>query len=240
MLLDGKHAVIYGAAGPVGAAVASAFAREGARVSLAGRTVRKLDAVARMIASESGYVADVSQVDVLDERSVNHHVERISAAEGHLDICFNAIGDETQFGQLLELPFDEFIRPVSRLVAAQFIIATAVARPMIEQGSGVILTMTGSGVPTAGMGGVMTAWAAVDALSGQLARELGQHGIRVAWLRSNGVTANAEDEAERDRSMLNRSASLDDVGEVAAFLASDRAATMTGTAANITCGAEVP
>jgi 3-oxoacyl-[acyl-carrier protein] reductase len=63
---------------------------------------------------------------------------------------------------------------------------------MIERNGGVILTMTGSGVPTAGMGGAMTAWAAVDALSGQLARELGSHGIRVVWLRSNGLSVNGE------------------------------------------------
>src|SRR5207249_11568744 len=103
---------------------------------------------------------------------------------------------------------------------------------------GVILTMTGSGVPTADMGGAMTAWAAVDALCGQFARELGPHGIRVLWLRSNGVTANPDDSNERERSMLNRLATTDDVGDVAAFLASDRAAAMTATAANITCGAE--
>jgi 3-oxoacyl-[acyl-carrier protein] reductase len=94
-------------------------------------------------------------------------------------------------------------------------------------------------VPTADMDGAMTAWAAVDALSGQLARELGPHGIRVLWLRSNGVTTNGDNPIERTRSMLNRLASPEDVGNVAAFVASDRAATMTATAANITCGAEV-
>jgi NAD(P)-dependent dehydrogenase (short-subunit alcohol dehydrogenase family) len=112
---------------------------------------------------------------------------------------------------------------------------------MIHRNSGVILTMTGSGVPTAGMGGAMTAWAAVDALCGQLARELGPHGIRVLWLRSNGVAAEGEGDnpTERERSMLNRLASPTDVGNVAAFLASDQASTMTATAANVTCGAEV-
>ncbi len=112
---------------------------------------------------------------------------------------------------------------------------------MVHRNSGVILTMTGSGVPTAGMGGAMTAWAAVDALCGQLARELGLHGIRVLWLRSNGVVANGGDDnsGERERSILNRLATPDDVANVAAFLASDHAATMTATAANITSGAEV-
>ena len=239
MMLDGKHAVIYGAAGPIGAAVAHAFAREGARVSLAGRTREKLDSLAREIAAASGNVADVAEVDALNEQAVQRHAKRLAETVGGLDICFNAVGDETKFGRLVELPFDEFVRPITRLVTAQFLIATAVARQMIERNSGVILTMTGSGVPTAGMGGAMTAWAAVDALCGQLARELGPHGIRVLWLRSNGVIANGDNPTERERSMLNRLASPDDVGSVAAFLASDLAATMTATYANITCGAEV-
>ena len=240
MMLDGKHAVIYGAAGPIGAAVAHAFAREGARVSLAGRTREKLDSLAQEINAASGSVADVAGVDALNGQAVQRHAKRLAETVGGLDICFNAVGDETKFGRLVELPFDEFVRPITRLVTAQFLIATAVARHMIERGSGVILTMTGSGAPTAGMGGAMTAWAAVDALCGQLARELGPHGIRVLWLQSNGVTVNADDPTERERSMLNRLATPDDVGNVAAFLASVRAATMTATRANITCGAEVP
>jgi 3-oxoacyl-[acyl-carrier protein] reductase len=239
MMLESKHAVIYGAAGPIGAAVAHAFAREGARVSLAGRTRETLESLARDIAAASGKVADVAEVDALNEQAVERHAKRLAETVGGLDICFNAIGDETKFGPLIELPFDEFVRPITRLVTAQFVIATAVARHMIERNSGVILTMTGSGAPTADMGGAMTAWAAVDALCGQLARELGPHGIRVLWLQSNGVTVNRDDPTERERSMLNRLASPDDVGNVAAFLASDQAATMTATRANITCGAEV-
>ncbi|HZC98796.1 MAG TPA: SDR family oxidoreductase [Actinomycetes bacterium] len=239
MLLKDKHAVVYGAGGPIGAAVAHTFAREGARVSLAGRTRAKLDALARDITAASGNVADIAQVDALDERAVQRHASRLAEQVGGLDICFNAVGDEATLGpSLTELPFADFLRPISRLVTAQFLIATAVARHMIHRNSGVILTMTGSGVPTAGMGGAMTAWAAVDALCGQLARELGPRGIRVLWLRSNGVTGEEGNPTERARSMLDRLASPDDVANVAAFLASGRAATMTATAANITSGAE--
>ncbi len=240
MLLDNKHAVIYGAAGTVGAAVARAFAREGARVSLAGRTRTTLDEVARAISTGSGSVVDIAQVDALDAQAVEQHVGRLAADVGALDICFNAVGDEAILGQpLLDIGLAEFMRPITRLVIAQFLIATAVAPHMIQRKSGVILTMTGSGVPTADMGGAMTAWAAVDALCGQLARELGPHGVRVLWLRSNGVVGDEDNPGERSRSMLNRLASADDVGKVAAFLASDDAATMTATAANITSGAEV-
>jgi NAD(P)-dependent dehydrogenase (short-subunit alcohol dehydrogenase family) len=242
MLLRDKHAVIYGAGGPIGAAVAHGFAREGARVSLAGRTRGKLDELARDIAAASGNVADIAEVDALDERSVQRHADRLAETVGGPDVCFNAVGDQATLGTpLMELPFADFIKPITQLVTAQFTIATAVARHMVHRNSGVILTMTGSGVPTAGMGGAMTAWAAVDALCGQLARELGPHGIRVLWLRSNGVVANGGDDnsGERERSILNRLATPDDVANVAAFLASDHAATMTATAANITSGAEV-
>jgi 3-oxoacyl-[acyl-carrier protein] reductase len=240
MLLENKHAVIYGAGGPIGAAVARGFAREGARVSLAGRTRAKLDELARDITAASGNVADIAQVDALDQQAIHQHASRLSAEVGGLDVCFNAVGDQATLGpSLSELPLTDFVRPITRLVTAQFLIATAVARHMINRNSGVILTMTGSGAPTAGMGGAMTAWAAVDALCGQLARELGPHGIRVLWLRSNGVAGDEDNSSERARSMLNRLASADDVANVAAFLASNQAATMTATAANITSGAEV-
>jgi len=238
-LLENKHAVVYGAGGTVGQAVARAFARDGARVSLAGRTRASLDELAREIHDEGGDVADIAEVDALDASALDRHADRLVEEVGAIDICFNAVGDETTFGRLIELPFADFVRPVTRLVTAHFLIASAVARHMIDRNSGVILTMTGSGVPAAGMGGAMTAWAAVDALCGQLARELGPFGIRVLWLRSNGVSASGGDPAERERSMLHRLASPDDVGKVASFLASDQAATMTATAANITSGAEV-
>jgi short-subunit dehydrogenase len=73
MLPENKHAVIYGAGGPIGAAVARAFARKGARVSLAGRTRAKLDELARDIAAASGNVADIAQVDALDEQAIQRH-----------------------------------------------------------------------------------------------------------------------------------------------------------------------
>jgi NAD(P)-dependent dehydrogenase (short-subunit alcohol dehydrogenase family) len=240
MLLENKSAVIYGAGGPIGSAVARTFAHEGASVLLAGRSRGKLDELATDISAASGNVADIAQVDALDEEAVRRHATRLAGQVGRIDVCFNAVGDEATLGSLLiDMPLTEFVQPVTRLVTAQLAIAKAIAQHMIYRRSGVILTITGSGVPTPGMGGAMTAWAAVDALCGQLARELGPHGIRVLWLQSNGVVTDKDIPAERARSMLNRLASPADVANVAAFLASDRAATMTATAVNITSGAEV-
>jgi 3-oxoacyl-[acyl-carrier protein] reductase len=70
MLLEDKNAVIYGGGGSIGGAVARAFAREGAKVFLAGRTRAKLEEVADQIRSAGG-VAETAQVDALDGRTVD-------------------------------------------------------------------------------------------------------------------------------------------------------------------------
>ena len=85
MLLENKNAVIYGAGGSIGGAVARAFAREGARVFLAGRTPATLEAVAQEIRSAGGR-ADAAQVDALDERAVDEHADAVAADAGGIDI----------------------------------------------------------------------------------------------------------------------------------------------------------
>ena len=85
MLLRSKNAVIYGAGGAIGAAVAGTFAREGARVFLAGRTLAKLDALAREIRAAGG-AAEAAQVDALDEQSVERHADAVAATAGGIDM----------------------------------------------------------------------------------------------------------------------------------------------------------
>jgi len=105
-LLENKHAVVYGAGGTVGQAVARAFASGGARVSLAGRTRATLDGLAREIHDEDGDVADIAQVDALDASALDRHIGGLVDEVGGIDICFNAVGDEATLGpSLIELPF---------------------------------------------------------------------------------------------------------------------------------------
>src|SRR5262249_37726487 len=72
-LLDGKNAVVYGAGGAIGGAVARAFAREGAKVFLTGRSAAGVEAVANEIRGAGG-AAETAQVDALDERAVDGHI----------------------------------------------------------------------------------------------------------------------------------------------------------------------
>ncbi|MGH8585207.1 MAG: SDR family NAD(P)-dependent oxidoreductase [Gammaproteobacteria bacterium] len=142
MLLKNKNAVIYGAGGSIGGAVARAFAREGAKVFLAGRTLAKLDAVARGI-SKAGGAPEIAQVDALDKQAVDAHVDEVVGKVGRLDISFNVIGmEDVQGAPLIDMSLDDFARPIGVGTRTQFLTAGAAARRMVKQGSGVILMIT--------------------------------------------------------------------------------------------------
>jgi NAD(P)-dependent dehydrogenase (short-subunit alcohol dehydrogenase family) len=107
MLLENKVAVIYGAGGPIGGAAACAFAREGARVFLAGRTQSKLDYVAGEIHAKGGAV-DTAVVDATDERAVEAFVDGVVQQAGAVDISFNLIGYGDVQKPLTEISVEDF------------------------------------------------------------------------------------------------------------------------------------
>ena len=248
MLLEGKNAVIYGGGGSIGGAVARAFAREGATVVLAGRTRAKLEEVAEEIRSAGG-AAETALVDALDGRAVDEHADAVAEEAGSIDISFNLIthGD-VQGTPLAEMSLEDYERPVVTAVRTTFLTARAAARHMIRQGSGVILAFGGSGDPMRDyyLGGLQVAFEAIESMRRQLASELGPHGVRVVTLRTGGVPESIPQGADgreaivegiEKLTMLGRAATLEDVGNVAAFVASDRARTMTAATVNISSGA---
>jgi NAD(P)-dependent dehydrogenase (short-subunit alcohol dehydrogenase family) len=255
-LLDGKAAIIYGGGGGIGGGVARTFAREGARVFLAGRTMEKVEAVAKEIRSAGGS-AETAVVDALDEQAVDDHVRDVVSRAGRVDVSFNLItrGD-VQGTPLVEMTADDLLRAVVTGLRGNFLTARAAGRCMIEQGSGVILHLnsaSGAGAMP-GMGSTGPADAATETFMRYLAAELGPRGVRVCGIWTAGVaeTLSTEKIAEVGGSnapeaqtviemiagmaALRRAPRLADVAEVAAFLASDRAAGMTGTMANVTSG----
>ena len=245
MLLEGKVAVIYGGGGAIGGAVARVFAREGARVYLAGRTTSKLDRVAGDIRSTGG-VADAAVVDATDEKAVTDFVNGVVKQAGHIDISFNLISYGEVQKPLVALSVDDFLRPITTAMRTHFLTTRAVAPHMMTRGSGVILAFGGSGPQTQpGMGGFKIALDALEGLRRQWAIELGPHGIRVVTLKTGGVPESMPDDTPgRDEiiasienaTLLKRAASLDDVGRVAAFIASDQARTITAADINISSG----
>jgi 3-oxoacyl-[acyl-carrier protein] reductase len=244
VLLEAKNAVIYGAGGAIGGAVARAFAREGATVHLVGRRTEPLDALAADIRGAGGS-ATTATLDALDEHAVDSHAGELVARSGSLDVSLNVISHGEVFGTpLAEMTLSDYERPIHTAIRSTFLTARAAARHMIRQRSGVILAFGGYGrpLPDFYLGGFQVALSAVDALRRQLAAELGRYGIRVVTLQSVGIpethTAGTESDETPPR-LLERAPTLADVGNAAAFAASDHASAITATAINLTCGAEV-
>lgn len=256
MLLKNKIAVIYGGGGSVGGAVARAFASEGAKVFLAGRTLASLQRVADDIIAAGGD-AETIIVDALNEESVFKSMKAIIKKEGSIDISFNAINVEDKQGiSLAEIDLDDFFRPISIAMRSQFITTKAASRYMIEQGSGVILSITATPAAKAYAltGGFGPTCSAIEGFSRNLAAELGPKGIRVVCIRSAGSPDSAVfqkmlakekqlaketiDDIAKD-TMLKRLPLLKEIANVAVFLVSEKASGMTGTSANVTCGTTI-
>jgi 3-oxoacyl-[acyl-carrier protein] reductase len=172
----------------------------------------------------------------------------VASQAGSLDISFNVIthGD-VQGTPMAEMEVEDYLQPVATAVRTTFLTMRAAARHMVRQGSGVILAFGGSGPPLRGysLGGLQVAFEAIESMRRQLSSELGPHGVRVVTLRTGGVPETIPDPDGtmqsviadiEDATMLGRAATLEDVGNAAAFAASDRARTMTAATINISCG----
>lgn len=250
-MLSDKNVIIYGG-GALGGGIARTFAREGAAVFVAGRNAAVLDKLAGEIRADGGSVA-TTVLDVLDEAAVAAHLDAV----GRVDVSFNLVSrGDVQGRPLLEMAAADFARPVDQGIRGSFITAQAAARRMVAQGSGVILHLTsGSSQGTApGMGGTGPADAALETFMRYLAAEVGPAGVRVAgiWTAAVSETLTLEKlravggdnvpDPELVKQMIGQAAALRrapeiaQVADTAVFLASDRAAGITSSIVNVTCG----
>jgi RNA polymerase sigma factor (sigma-70 family) len=199
-LLDSKNTIVYGGGGSIGGGVARTFAREGARVFLAGRTRGPLEAVAADIEAAGGS-ADVAVLDVLDGAAVDDHAAAVAAEAGSIDATFLAVkrGD-VQGTPLIDMTDDQLTRAPTTGLLATHHMARAAARQMTTQGSGAILTLTSatSVAPSPGMGSTGPTDAAIEAYLQTLAHEVGPQGVRVAclWTAAVAETLTTEKLAE--------------------------------------------
>ncbi|WP_147915948.1 SDR family NAD(P)-dependent oxidoreductase [Ruania zhangjianzhongii] len=265
MLLEDKVAVVYGAGGAVGSAVAQVLAREGAEVFLAGRTRVKLDRAAEAVEASGRRRAQVATVDALDEDDVGRHLDSVLNVAGRVDISVNAVGfDNGEQGiPLTDLTADDYCRPIAEYTRTHFVTAKAAGRQMVAQRRGVIIALSNpmAKAPAALSGCFGQYAAAVEGLATQLAAELGPDGVRSLCLRPTGMPASALEHDSAPGRMWRRAAerfgigidelletigggtlsgepvSTGDVAEAAAFVASDRAKGLTGTVINVTGGA---
>jgi len=259
MMLKDKVAVIYGAGGGIGSAVARAFATEGAKLFLTGRNLAPVETVAKEIAAAGGS-AEAAEIDALDEQAVDGHLQFVIDDVGRVDISVHAIGipNANILGvPLTDLDVERFSLPIVAQIESYFLTARLAARRMLANGSGVIMTFTAlhsrAGIPL--VGGYGPAQAAKEALTRGLSAELAPHGIRVVGLRPYAMpeTATIKDGFEprakalgttweqfreqlASRTHPRRLMTLEEMANTAVFLASDKASGLTGTTVNLTLG----
>jgi NAD(P)-dependent dehydrogenase (short-subunit alcohol dehydrogenase family) len=258
MILKDKVAVIYGAGGGIGGAVARAFAGEGARVFLTGLHRAAVEAVAKDIVVGGGF-AEAAEVDAIDEQAIDKHLQSVIEKAGRVDISFNAIG--LPDAKILGVPLVELDAVLFDLAGgylkSYFLTARLAARRMVPNRSGVIMTVTALhsriGIPL--VGGYGPAQSAKESLTRSLSAELAAQGIRVLGLRPQGMPETAtikrafEPRAkasgmtwEQWQTMLasrthpRRLMTLEEMANAAVFMASDKAGGMTGTTVNLTMG----
>ena len=260
-ILHGKHAVVFGAGGSIGAAVAKEFAAEGAEVFLAGHTKSNVEDVAKQITAAGGN-AHSAVIDALDDVAVDKYIDEIVRQTGSIDIEFNAVGPlAKEYGNgknAVDLTIEEFMVPVTTVLKSQFITARSVARHMVKRHSGVIIFLTGSPARghVEGATAIGAAFGAIETLMENLAVEVSPAGVRVVCLRTTANTDSRTIQQTMDAvasklnvtkdQMVARMASLNflkvpasvsDTAKAAALLASDRVRMMTGTVVNSTAGA---
>jgi 3-oxoacyl-[acyl-carrier protein] reductase len=260
-LLQGKHAVVFGAGGSIGAAVAKAFAGEGAEVFLAGRTKSKVEQVASQIVAADGR-SHAAAIDTLDESAVNQYIDGIVSQVGKIDIVIDLTGPAArEYGNgknALDLPVAEFLVPLQAMMKSRFITARSAARHMVKQSTGVIIFVTGSParphVP--GATAIGAAFAAMENLTANLAFEISPSGVRVVCVRTvaNVDSRSIQDTAEiaagqlhitkeqvlekiAQANFLKVAATVQDTANAAVLIASDRARMLTGTVVNASAGA---
>lgn len=259
MMLKSKIAVIYGAGGGIGSAVARAFAKEGASVFLTGHHRAAVEAVAKDIVA-AGRSGEVAEVDALDENAIDKHLQSVMDKAGRVDISFNAVGIPDQ--EILGLPLTKmdvkkFSLPITAYTTSYFLTARAAAKYMVPKKSGVIMTVTAlpsrKGTPL--NGGYGPAQAAKEAMTRDLSYELAPTGVRVVSLRPHGIpdTSTMKEVFDLKANMsgltweqfqqnlandthARRAMTLEEVANTAAFVASDKASGMTGTTVNLTMG----
>ena len=253
MDLENKNAIIYGAGGSLGSAVAKALARAGAMVFLTGIRTVSVQKTANEIIEFGGKVV-VDKVDGFNETEINNHIQKVIELAGTVDISFNAVGIEVKQNiPLVNLSSNDFVQPVTQTLQTRFLTAKAAAIVMMRQRSGVILSLTATpgGIGYPYTGGFSAACVAVETFATNLAAELGVYGIRVVNIRSAGspdskVFKQAIESHPKEMepilkkmeadTMLKKLPSMMDIANTAVFLCSPLAASITGVTIDVTAG----
>lgn len=246
-LLEGKSAVVTGAAQGIGFAVAREFALHGCDVLCCDVNAAAVTDVARRIAKETGRTVIGMKMDVTVRAQVEAAAERAVAEFGRIDILMNNAGILIH-SPVLEMREEDWDRIFAINVKGHFLCAQVIGRQMVKQGSGRIINMSScSGKkPTPLEAAYCATKAAILGLNRVLALELGPLGINVnaicpgatdtEMVRSTFITSPEIEQEWIEKTALKRLGKPEDQARVAVFLASELSRHVTGEAIIVSAG----
>ncbi len=244
--LDGKRAVITGAASGIGEGTARLFAAEGATVVLADIDDRRGERLAAELGERTRFV----RTDVAVAADVDRAVQTSVDAFGGLDVMFNNAGVPGSAGGIEEIDLETWDRTITVHLRGVFLGIRAAARIMRPQGHGSIINTSSVAASRANMAGhdYSAAKAAITHLTETTANELGEHGVRVNAVcpgaiatsifgRAAGLDSEAAQRtidfmsaALSDAAPIRRVGRPADIAEIVLWLASDSSGFVTGQA----------
>jgi NAD(P)-dependent dehydrogenase (short-subunit alcohol dehydrogenase family) len=259
--LKDKVAVVFAASGDIAGAVARSFSQHGAKVYV---TARNLDAV-KVLAHEidaAGGQAEAARVDATNEAEIDDFLKKVVADNGKLDVVFNGIGvDYNEMGgrpPTTVATFKQFMAPMEKICGSQFLTSRVAAKYMIAaQSAGTILLLTAalsrSKLPN--LAGITAASAAVEGMTRVMAAEWGGEGIKVICICAGAIMETKRisgwiDAAAKEYhipieqliaqykafDISKASPTLKQLGETAAFLASETGVVFNSHIVDVDCG----
>lgn len=231
--LQDRVALIYGGTSGLGEATAKLYAKEGAKVAIAGRSVERGNEIVDAIKHEGGEAIFV-EVDLMETDQIKQSVQDTVDAFGTIDILYNGAGILDEYVGIIETDEEEFDQIVQLNIKAPFIATKEVMPIFVEKGKGVVINLGSQGSKFAGVGGTsyVTSKHALVGFNKQLAYDYGDKGIKALLLAPGFIDTPMTDDVEEER--LNdipdrRAGKPEEVAKLALFLASDDSNYMNGT-----------
>lgn len=231
--LQDRVALIYGGTSGLGEATAKLYAKEGAKVAIAGRSVERGNEIVDAIKHEGGEAIFV-EVDLMETDQIKQSVQDTVDALGTIDILYNGAGILDEYVGIIETDEEEFDQVVQLNIKAPFIATKEVMPIFVEKGKGVVINLGSQGSKFAGVGGTsyVTSKHALVGFNKQLAYDYGDKGIKALLLAPGFIDTPMTDDVKEER--LNdipdrRAGKPEEVAKLALFLASDDSNYMNGT-----------
>ena len=231
--LQDRVALIYGGTSGLGEATAKLYAKEGAKVAIAGRSVERGNEIVDAINYQGGEDIFV-EVDLMETDQIKQSIQDTVDAFGTIDILYNGAGILDEYVGIIETDEEEFDQIVQLNIKAPFIATKEVMPIFVEKGKGVVINLGSQGSKFAGVGGTsyVTSKHALVGFNKQLAYDYGDKGIKALLLAPGFIDTPMTDDVEEER--LNdipdrRAGKPEEVAKLALFLASDDSNYMNGT-----------